>query len=109
MMADRYNANRATDGGLLYYLKTGHLMGVPLPHNEVRALLIRRNFLAKYFREHPEAPKPKSEDEKQTDVSPSPSPAPPQMQQNLHAMLSSLQQRSDDPSPPDSTTPSKDP
>eukprot|EP01084_Bolivina_argentea_P073787 133887_1 len=55
MFADRYDTS--TDGGLLYFLKTGNLKGIPLPHGEIRALLIRRNFLAKYFNSHPKIEK----------------------------------------------------
>ncbi|ETO01165.1 hypothetical protein RFI_36275, partial [Reticulomyxa filosa] len=52
LISDRYDIDlESVDGGLLYYLKTGNLMGIPLPHNEIRALLIRRNFLAHYLRD----------------------------------------------------------
>ena len=46
MMADRYDG--PTVGGLLYFLKTGKIKGFPLPINEVRALLIRRNEMAHF-------------------------------------------------------------
>ena len=50
LIADKYDTNiENISGGLLFYLKTGNLMGIPIPHNEIRALLIRRNFLTKHF------------------------------------------------------------
>lgn len=46
MMADRYDG--PTVGGLLYFLKTAKIKGFPLPLQELRALLIRRNEMAHF-------------------------------------------------------------
>ncbi|XP_065062529.1 DNA replication ATP-dependent helicase/nuclease DNA2-like isoform X2 [Rhopilema esculentum] len=47
MMSEKYDKD--IDAGLLYYLKTGHLQGVPATVKERRSLIIKRNELARYL------------------------------------------------------------
>ena len=62
------------DGGLLYYLKTGNLLGVPLMRGDTVALMMRRNELASYQNSHPRYDRSETvdiEDEKVAEASPS--------------------------------------
>lgn len=45
LMSERYDI--AVESGLLYYLKTNHMQKVPLPVQEKRSLLIKRNEMAR--------------------------------------------------------------
>ncbi|XP_047126178.1 DNA replication ATP-dependent helicase/nuclease DNA2 isoform X2 [Hydra vulgaris] len=45
LMSEKYN--QSIDAGLLLYLKTKHLQGIPVPEKERRALIIKRNSIAR--------------------------------------------------------------
>ena len=47
MMSEKYEFD--ADVGLLYYMRTGHLQGVPATKKEKRSLIIRRNELSRYL------------------------------------------------------------
>ena len=47
MMKERYDCT--LDSGLLLYLKTGHMLGVPAYKHEKRALVMKRNELIRYL------------------------------------------------------------
>jgi hypothetical protein len=47
MMMERYDST--LDTGLLLYLKTGHMLGVPAYRHEKRALVMKRNELIRYL------------------------------------------------------------
>ena len=47
MMMERYD--NTLDTGLLLYLKTGHMLGVPAYMHEKRALVMKRNELIQYL------------------------------------------------------------
>ena len=47
MMMERYD--NTLDTGLLLYLKTGHMLGVPAYMHEKRALVMKRNELIRYL------------------------------------------------------------
>jgi DNA replication ATP-dependent helicase Dna2 len=47
MMMERYG--NTLDTGLLLYLKTGHMLGVPAYKHEKRALVMKRNELVRYL------------------------------------------------------------
>ena len=47
MMMERYDST--LDTGLLLYLKTGHMLGVPAYKHEKRALVMKRNELVRYL------------------------------------------------------------
>jgi DNA replication ATP-dependent helicase Dna2 len=50
MLSDRHDID--VPSGLLLYLKTGHMTGVPSPLNEQRALIMKRNEVACYLATH---------------------------------------------------------
>ena len=45
LMSEKYSQN--IDAGLLLYLKTKHLQGIPVPLHERRALIMKRNSIAR--------------------------------------------------------------
>ena len=45
MMSEKYRDLIST--GLLYYIKANHMQGVPVPDQEKRAIIIKRNELAR--------------------------------------------------------------
>ena len=45
MMSERHGV--PIDSGLLFYLKTGHMESIPVPEQEKRAILIKRNEIAR--------------------------------------------------------------
>eukprot|EP00794_Sanderia_malayensis_P004887 gene4887-5527_t len=47
MMSEKYE--KTVEAGLLYYVKTGHLQGVPATRKEKRALLMKRNELVRFL------------------------------------------------------------
>ena len=47
LMSDRYS--HSVDAGLLYYMKTAHMLGVPGFLYEKRALVMKRNEVARYL------------------------------------------------------------
>ena len=47
MMSEKYG--KPVDAGLLYFMKTGHLQGIPAAQNEKRALIMLRNEIARYL------------------------------------------------------------
>ena len=46
-MSDRYS--QAVDAGLLFYMKSAHMLGVPGFLHEKRALVMKRNEVARYL------------------------------------------------------------
>ena len=47
LMSDRYT--QAVDAGLLFYLKSSHMISVPSFLHEKRALIMKRNEVARYL------------------------------------------------------------
>ena len=47
MMSEKYNSD--IEAGLLYYMRTGHLQGVPATEREKRSLIIKRNEIARFL------------------------------------------------------------
>jgi DNA replication ATP-dependent helicase Dna2 len=47
LLSDRHR--HPVDSGLLYYMKSGHMVGVPALVHEKRALVMRRNEVARYL------------------------------------------------------------
>ena len=45
MMSEKYRDLIST--GLLYYIKANHMQGIPVPDQEKRAIIIKRNELAR--------------------------------------------------------------
>ena len=47
MMSEKYD--RDIEAGLLYYMRTGHLQSVGAPQREKRALILKRNEIARFL------------------------------------------------------------
>ena len=47
MMSEKYDCD--VEAGLLYYMRTGHLQSVGAPQNEKRALILKRNQIARFL------------------------------------------------------------
>ena len=47
LMSERQS--QAVDSGLLFYMKTGHMVGVPAFLHEKRALVMKRNEVARFM------------------------------------------------------------